>query len=79
LVPNFTWLEKNTDLTSAQIDFLKNYEKPFTVLANCSYLKIWLNFVNEENNEEFFNRDIYEKFAFRVANNETQKKILKEV
>lgn len=79
LVPNFAWLEKNTDLTSAQIDFLKNYEKPFTVLANCSYLKIWLNFVNEENNEEFFNRDIYEKFAFRVANNETQKKILKEV
>ena len=63
MVPNFSWLEKNTDLTKQQIDFLR----------------IWINFVNEEENEEFFNRDIYEKFAFRVANNETQEKLLKEI
>ncbi len=79
LVPDFAWLEKNTDLTKQQINFLKNYDKPFTVLANCDYLKLWINFVNEETNEEFFNRDIYEKFAFRVAQNETQEKILKQV
>lgn len=79
IVPDFSWLQKNTDLTQEQINFLKNYDKPFTVLANCNYLKIWISFVNEETNEEFFNRDIYEKFAFRVANNETQKKLLKEV
>ena len=78
MVPNFSWLEKNTDLTKQQIDFLRNYKEPFTVLAGCDYLKIWINFVNEEENEEFFNRDIYEKFAFRVANNETQEKLLKE-
>jgi hypothetical protein len=79
MVPSFSWLEKNTDLTKQQIDFLRNYEEPFTVLAGCDYLKIWINFVNEEENEEFFNRDIYEKFAFRVANNETQEKLLKEI
>lgn len=79
LVPDFSWLAKNTDLTQEQIDFLKNYEKPFTVLANSDYLRIWLNFVNEETNEEFFNRDIYDSFAFRVAHNDTQDEILKQV
>lgn len=79
LVPDFSWLAKNTSLTSEQINFLKNYDKPFTILADCDYLKLWLNFVNEDTNEEFFNRDIYERFAFRVAHNDTQEKILKEV
>lgn len=79
LVPDFSWLAKNTSLTTEQINFLKNYDKPFTILTDCNYLKIWLNFVDEERNEEFFNRDIYEKFAFRVAHNKTQEKILKEV
>lgn len=79
MVPDFSWLEKNTPLTKQQINFLKNYKKAFTVLTDCNYLKMWLNFVDEEKNEEFFNRDIYEQFAFRVAHNETQKKLLKEV
>lgn len=79
MVPDFSWLEKNTDLTKEQINFLKNYEKPFTVLADSNHLKIWINFVNEETNEEFFNRDIYEKFAFRIANTQEQKSLLKEV
>lgn len=77
LVPDFKWLEENTDLTSEQIDFLESYEKPFTILTNSDYLKLWINYVDEDNNE-FINRDMYEKFAFRVAHNDTQRRLLKE-
>lgn len=77
LVPDYKWLEDNTDLTTEQINFLKNYEKPFTILTNCDHLKIWINYVDEDN-YEFVNRDIYDKFAFRVVNNDTQKRLVKE-
>ncbi len=77
LVPDFKWLEENTELTIEQIEFLKNYEKPFTILTNCNSLKMWINYIDEENNE-FINRDIYKSFAFRVANNSIQKRLLKE-
>jgi len=77
LVPDFEWLEENTDLNDEQIDFLKNYEKPFTVLTESSHLRLWINFIDEDNNE-FINRDMYESFAFRVAHNDTQKRLLKE-
>lgn len=79
MVPDFSWLEKNTSLTKEQVNFLKNYEKPFSILTDCNYLKLWLNYVNEEKNEEFFNRDIYDKFAFRVAHNTHQEELIKEV
>lgn len=77
LVPDFKWLKDNTDLTSEQIDFLENYNKPFTIITDCNSLKIWINYVDDENNE-FLNRDIYDSFAFRVANNSIQKRLLKE-
>lgn len=77
LVPDFKWLEENTDLTNEQIDFLKNYEKPFTVLTESSSLRLWINYIDDDNNE-FINRDIYETFAFRVAHNDIQKRLLKE-
>ncbi len=77
IVPDFKWLENNTNLNLEQIDFLKNYKKAFTVLADCDHLKLWINYIDEENNE-FLNRDIYKKFAFRVAHNNTQKKLLKK-
>ncbi len=79
LVPDFSWLLKNTSLTKEQVDYLKNYEKPFTILANSPHLKLWLNYENPENGESFQNRDIYEKFAFRVAHTPEQKKLTKEV
>jgi hypothetical protein len=78
LVPNFEWLENYTALNKTQIEFLKNYKKPWTVLTNSSLVKIWLNFTNEETGEEFRNRGVYEKIAFRVAQNDTQKKLLKK-
>jgi hypothetical protein len=70
-------LEENTDLNLKQIDFLKNYEKPFTILTESSSLRLWINYIDEDNNE-FINRDIYDSFAFRVANNDTQKRLIKE-
>ena len=34
LVPDFKWLEENTDLNKEQVLFLKDYKKPFTILTN---------------------------------------------
>lgn len=79
LVPDFSWLEKNTDLTQQQIEFLEKYDKPFTVLANCPHLNLWIHFENPENGEHFQNRDVYEKFAFRVAHTSEQKKLTKNI
>lgn len=76
IVLDFNWLEKHSDLTKEQIKFLQNYKKPFTILTNSDYVKIWINFENE--NEMFPNKDIYKKIAFRVVNNEIQKKLIKE-
>ncbi|MDD3144487.1 MAG: Sua5/YciO/YrdC/YwlC family protein [Candidatus Gracilibacteria bacterium] len=78
LVPDFNWLEKNTELTKEQVNFLKTYNKPFTILTESPHVSVWINFVNDENGEEFLNRGVYEKFAFRVANNKTQDRLLKE-
>jgi L-threonylcarbamoyladenylate synthase len=36
MVENFEWLEKNTILNKAQIQFLKEYKAPFTILTECS-------------------------------------------
>lgn len=77
MVLDFNWLEKNTPLTKEQIEFLKNYKRPFTVLTDCDNLKLWINYIDEDNNE-FINRNIYKNFAFRVAHNSIQKKLIKE-
>jgi len=77
LVPDFEWLEENTDLTIDQVNFLKEYDKPFTILTKSDSLRLWINYIDEDNNE-FINRDIYEKFAFRVVNNDTEKRLVKE-
>ena len=76
IIENFNWLEQNTDLTKEQIKFLKNYKKPFTILTNSDYVKIWLNYEDEEGG--FINKDVYKQIAFRVANNNIQKKLIKE-
>lgn len=78
MVPNFEWLRDNTTLTNEQIDFLKKYPKPFTILTDSMPLRVWINFVNDENWEEFINRDLYKKIAIRVAHNKLQDRILKE-
>lgn len=77
MVKDFKWLEKNTILNEEQIDFLKNYEKPFTILTDCTNIKALLNFEDEEFN--FVNKDEYKLIAFRVAHNDIQKKLIDEV
>jgi len=73
MVSDFNWLEKNTDLNQVQIEFLKKYNKPFTILTNSDYVKMWLNF-EDEIEWTFINKDIYKQIAFRVANLPEQKK-----
>ena len=76
MIDSFNWLEKNTDLNKEQIDFLKNYKKPFTILTNSTPVKHWLNYEEEEN--FFRNKEIYKKIAFRIAHTEEQKKLIKK-
>jgi L-threonylcarbamoyladenylate synthase len=77
MVESFEWLEKYTPLEKEQIDFLKNYKKPFTILTNCSSIKHVLQYEDEE--MKFDNKEVYEKIAFRVAHNKTQKNLIKKV
>lgn len=78
IVEDFSWLEKYTDLTKEQVEFLKKYPKAFTILTDSSYVRIWINFVDEETWEEFRNREVYQQIAFRVANSKIEKKLVKE-
>lgn len=78
MVSDFNWLKNNTSLNSKQIEFLRNYKKPFTVLTDSKNVSLWLNY-ETESWEWFQNRDMYKKIAFRVAHNDTQKKLIKEV
>jgi len=77
MVESFDWLKKNTVLNSKQIEFLKNYKKPFSILTNSDHLKAWLNYRDEET--VFVNKDQYKRVAFRVANNSIQKNLIKKV
>lgn len=67
IVDDFSWLEENTKLNKQQIEFLKNYENPFTIL--CETKKDLL-----DNNIP--NKSIYNKVAFRVAHNFIQRKLI---
>ncbi len=77
MIESFEWLEKNTPLNSSQIDFLKNYKKPFTILTNCTYIEMVLNL--EQEDFEYQNKEMYKKIAFRVAHSEIQKKLIWEI
>lgn len=78
MVESFDWLEQYTDLSSQQIDFLKDYNKPFTILTRSSYIEMFLKFEDEEEGM-FENNDIYEQIGFRVAHTPEQKKLIKKV
>jgi len=77
MVQDFNWLESNSTLTHEQVTFLKNYDKPFTVLTDCSAISHWINF--EEEDICFRNRETYTRIAIRVANLDIQKKLIKRV
>jgi tRNA A37 threonylcarbamoyladenosine synthetase subunit TsaC/SUA5/YrdC len=78
MVEDWVWLEKYTKLTLEQIEELKNYKKPFTILTDAPYIKMFIN-LEDENDEVFENAEVYEEIAFRVAHNDTQRKLIKEI
>ena len=78
MVKSFDWLEKNTDLRSEQIDFLKKYDRPFTILTESSAVRLYLEF-ESESGEHFFNKNIYSYISFRVAHTPAQKKLISQV
>lgn len=77
MIDSFSWLEKNTNLNKSQIEFLKNYNSPFTILTDCNIIKMILNL--EQDDFEYKNKNTYKKIAFRVANNDIQKKLIWEI
>ncbi|QFR39018.1 Sua5/YciO/YrdC/YwlC family protein [Candidatus Gracilibacteria bacterium 28_42_T64] len=77
MVEDFKWLSQNTDLTPEQIQFLKDYENPFTILTESMPLSHWIQFEVED--VCFRNREVYPKIAIRIANNTEQAKLIKRV
>lgn len=77
MVENFEWLENNTSLTLEQVNFLKNYNKPFTIMTDCPRIKMILELEQEDFMYE--NKWEYKKIAFRVANTDIQKKLISDV
>lgn len=68
IVPDFEWLREHTILNDEQIEFLKNYERPFTILTNIKSRKKLIP----------KNYKMLKKIALRVANNDTQKEAIQE-
>jgi len=75
MVESFDWLKKHTELNSKQIDFLKKYNKPFSILTNCDKIDMFLRYAWEY--EGFPNYKAYKKISFRVANKKEQLELIK--
>lgn len=76
MVEDLDWLYENTTLSEQQLDFISEYEKPFTVLTECPRIKMLLEFEDEE--ISYPNHYQYEQIAFRVAHTPAQKKLIQQ-
>jgi len=74
-VDSFEYIEKNTKLTEQNIDFLKNYENPWTVLVNIEDIT---DSSLLQNISKLPNEEVYLKIAFRLAHTELQQNLIKE-
>ena len=74
LVLDFDWLYEHTNLTEQQVDFLQNYQKPFTILCQCPAIQTLLQF--EDDKHFYKNKDVYEKIALRVCHTPEQTKLM---
>jgi tRNA A37 threonylcarbamoyladenosine synthetase subunit TsaC/SUA5/YrdC len=72
LCKSFNYLEQNTWLNKEQINFLKKYKKPWTILIDKKNIndKKLLDIIDNLPNSQ-----IYQKIAFRVNHNEIHKKL----
>lgn len=73
---NLDTLKKITNLTDKQLDFLKNYQKPWTILIDKKEIKD-NNII--QNINKLPNKDIYEKVGFRIAHNFMHYSMIKDV
>ncbi len=82
LIDDFEFFEENKIFNKKQIDFLKNYENPFTILINTKKLEK----IKDKNSnlkkiletvKKLPNKEIYEKIAFRVAQTFMQRKLIR--
>ncbi len=71
LVESFDWIKENTTLNQEQIEFLRNYPRPFTILTQSTYISLFLNY-QDEKEQYLINKDIYEELSFRVSHNDVQ-------
>lgn len=76
MVRDLDWLYDNTDLSEGQLNFISEYERPYTVLANCPRISLLLNYEDEDTC--YPNKEQYEKIAFRVAHTPLQKLLIEE-
>lgn len=76
MVEDLDWLYENTTLSEQQLDFISEYEKPFTVLTDCPRIKMLLEFEDEE--ISYPNHDQYKQIAFRIAHTPAQKKLIEQ-
>ncbi|MCK9272064.1 Sua5/YciO/YrdC/YwlC family protein [Candidatus Gracilibacteria bacterium] len=70
VVKDFKELEKITNLNKAQLNFLKNYSHPFTILTSVKE-----NFILPS----FLDKNIYNKVAFRVGEKCISKDLLDKI
>lgn len=70
MVEDFEYLKKHTHINELQLNYLKKYHSPFTVLLDTKR-----DFILDE----IPNKKLYRKTAFRIANLPEQKKLLRRV
>ncbi len=75
LCMDIKYLEKNTLLNKDQINFIKNYPKPYTILIKKNKIldKNLLKII-----ENLPNSKIYERIAFRTSHNFMHKKLIEK-
>jgi tRNA A37 threonylcarbamoyladenosine synthetase subunit TsaC/SUA5/YrdC len=75
LCMNYKYLEENTILNKKQIDFIKNYNNPFTILIDLDKIKDrnLLNIIKKLPNSE-----LYKKLAFRITTSFMQRRLIED-
>jgi tRNA A37 threonylcarbamoyladenosine synthetase subunit TsaC/SUA5/YrdC len=68
-------LKNITNLTNQQIEFIKDYKRPFTILVNTNEVK---DKKIISSIEKLPNKQEYTKIAFRISHCKTHKNLIKE-
>lgn len=77
MVWDYDWLRDNTTLTREQIEFLENYERPFSILTNAPNIEMLIWF--DEWEFIYENKDVYDEMSIRVASNPIEMSLIEKV